>query len=180
MSYIIRQATITDVPALLDLTHRAYKPNREIGIQFVAANPTKQLVQKNMEENLCFLLETDGIVRSTASIRMPWGSNPGPYGYPHLWWFATDPTVAKSGYGSILLNHLESEFIGKQLKCPAVTLGTASDHPWLVEMYVRKGYQKFGKKDSGRGHVTQYLIKVLQEDQFPGLDYLKRGDIDEL
>jgi S-(2-succino)cysteine N-acetyltransferase len=179
MSYTIRQAVRDDIPELLDLTYHAYAPIRKIGIHFAAANPTEQLVKKNIEENICFLLEKDGTIQSTASLRMPWGSNPGPYGYPHLWWFATNPAVAKSGYGTTLLHYLEHDFIEKQLRCPAVSLGTASHHPWLVEMYERKGYQKFGSRDSGKGHITQFLIKVLNEERFPGFEHLRKGENNE-
>lgn len=41
-------------------------------------------------------------------------------------------------------------------------------------MYLNKGYQKFGKQDLKKGHITQYFIKILNKQKFKGEQELKK------
>jgi GNAT superfamily N-acetyltransferase len=159
-----RLATLEDGPAVLDLTLRAYKPIREMGINFAAATADLALVEKNIKYNLCFVMEEDGRLLSTISIRMPWGPQPGPFGLPHLWWFASDPDAGRKGLGREMITWVEESFIRDTLKAPAVSLGTADRHPWLIDMYKRRGYEIQGTKDLGRGHITVFMKKILIPD----------------
>ncbi|MCY8233167.1 GNAT family N-acetyltransferase [Priestia filamentosa] len=159
-----RLATEEDAEKLLDLTLRAYEPIRELGINFAAATADLAFVKKNVRNNMCYVLEEDGNIIATASLRMPWGPQPGPFEYPHIWWFAVDPSYGKKGIGSLMMEWLENTVLSETLKCPAVSLGTADKHPWLIEMYERKGYEKAGSQDLGKGHITVYLVKKLRED----------------
>ena len=117
----------------------------------------------NIQKNACYVLEEDGRILATISLRMPWGPNPGPYGVPHIWWFAVDPETGKKGTGSDMLEWLENTVLRDTLKAPFVSLGTADKHPWLIGMYERKGYVRAGEKDLGKGHITIYLKKQLQD-----------------
>jgi len=159
--YTFRLATQEDAPALLDLTLRAYKPIRDLGIHFLAANADLALVQANIRDNMCFVMEEDGKILSTLTLRMPWGPRPGPFGVPHIWWFATDPGIGRKGIGSIMLTWCEEKMVRDTLKSPAVSLGTAKEHPWLGRMYERRGYVPIKSQDSGRGHVTVFYKKNL-------------------
>lgn len=159
-----RLATLEDAPALLDLTLRAYEPIRKMGINFAAATADLALVEKNIRENMCLLMEEDGKVLSTISIRMPWGPSPGPFGVPHLWWFASDPDAGRKGLGREMITWCEETMVRDTLKSPAVSLGTADRHPWLIEMYKRRNYVIEGSKDLGRGHITIYMKKILIPD----------------
>ncbi|MEB2359362.1 GNAT family N-acetyltransferase [Bacillus pumilus] len=163
MGYTFRLATEADIEALLELTTRAYEPIRELGIQFQAAHADFALVQKNVQKNLCYVMEENGELLSTLSLRMPWGEQPGPFGVPHIWWFASEPSAQK-GTGSILLEWVETELLRDTLKVPYVSLGTADKHPWLIDMYERKGYVRAGEKDLSKGHITVYLKKQLRSD----------------
>lgn len=171
---VIRRANTDDFKAIIDLMYKAYAPVRELGIQFESAHPTIEKVTNNIQQNLCYVYEVDNELISTISLRMPWSSNPGPYYFPHIWWLATSPEFKGKGIGTEVLNYIEEEIIKNDFHSPAVTLGTASNHPWLVEMYERKGYQKFGSKDLGKGHVTQYFIKVLNKNLFEGTEVLQQ------
>ncbi len=95
MGYTFRLATEADIEALLELTTRAYEPIRELGIQFQAAHADFALVQNNVQKNLCYVIEENGELLSTLSLRMPWGEQPGPFGVPHIWWFASEPAAKK-------------------------------------------------------------------------------------
>lgn len=170
----IRRATTNDVEAIIDLMYEAYEPVRALGIQFESAYPTVEKVTNNIQQNLCYVYEIDDELISTISLRMPWSLNPGPYYFPHIWWFATSPKFKGKGIGTTLLKYVEEKIIKEELNSPAVTLGTANNHPWLVEMYERKNYDKFGSKDLGKGHITQYFIKILNENLFQGTAVLQR------
>lgn len=162
-----RQATLKDAPELVDLSLRAYAPIRELGIHFAAATADLVLVEKNVRENMCFVMEENGKIVSTISARMPWGPSPGPYGVPHLWWFASEPDAGRKGIGREMITWAEETMIRDTLKSPAVSLGTADRHPWLIDMYKRRDYVVQGSKDLGKGHLTIYMKKILIPD-LPG------------
>lgn len=162
-----RQATLNDAQALLDLSLRAYAPIRELGIRFAAATADLALVEKNIREHMCFVMEEEGKIVSTISARMPWGPSPGPFGVPHLWWFASDPDAGRKGIGREMITWTEETMLRDTLKSPAVSLGTADRHPWLFDMYKRRGYELQSSKDLGKGHLTIYMKKILIPD-LPG------------
>lgn len=77
MSRQYRLATEADADELLSLTLRAYEPIRKLGINFAAATADKELVLTNIQKNACYVLEEDGRILATISLRMPWGRIPG-------------------------------------------------------------------------------------------------------
>ncbi|MGK7376292.1 GNAT family N-acetyltransferase [Planococcus sp. 1R117A] len=156
-----RLAVEQDAEEVLEVTLRAYEPVRELGIHFAAATADLDLVKKNIRDNICYIREKDGRIQATLSLRMPWGKQPGPYGVPHIWWFAVDPLNEEKRIGTAFMEWIETEILSKQFKAPAVSLGTADSHPWLAEMYERKGYIRAGQADLGKGHLTVYLMKPL-------------------
>lgn len=162
----IRLATVEDKEKLLDLILRAYVSARELGIHFAAATADVELVETNIKNNMCYVLEEDGKLLATCSLRMPWGLQPGPYGVPHLYWFAVDPDLGKKGVGTYLLEWVENTIVRDTLKSPALSLGTADKHPWLVGMYEKHGYEKVGTADLGKGHITIYMRKILLPELF--------------
>ncbi|MHC5545258.1 sulfur-containing aminoacid acetyltransferase SnaB [Bacillus subtilis] len=159
-----RLAVERDAEQLLALTLRAYEPIRKLGIRFTAAHADLDLVLQNIRKNACYVMEEDGRIIATITLRMPWGKQPGPYGVPHIWWFAVDPGTGKKGIGTKLLQWLEETILRDTLKVPFVSLGTADKHPWLIEMYERKGYVRSGEQDLGKGHITVYMKKQLRHD----------------
>ncbi|RIP37017.1 GNAT family N-acetyltransferase [Staphylococcus gallinarum] len=173
MSFI-RRATTEDLEDIVELMYAAYQPIRDLGIHFESAHPTIEKVNNNIKQNICYVYEVDDKLIGTISLRMPWSYNPGPYYYPHIWWLATSPDYKGQGISKALLEYVEEQVIKQRLHASAVTLGTADNHPWLIEMYERRGYRKFGSTDLGKGHITQYLIKVLDESLFVGTEALKQ------
>ncbi|MXV42543.1 sulfur-containing aminoacid acetyltransferase SnaB [Bacillus subtilis] len=159
-----RLAVERDAEQLLALTLRAYEPIRKLGIRFAAAHADLDLVLQNIRKNACYVMEEDGRIIATITLRMPWGKQPGPYGVPHIWWFAVEPGTGKKGIGTKLLQWLEETILRDTLKVPFVSLGTADKHPWLIEMYERKGYVRSGEQDLGKGHITVYMKKQLRHD----------------
>lgn len=155
------QATEENIPELRDLSLRAYASIRELGIHFAAATADDALVRKNITENVCFYMKDGDAMVATASVRMPWSPHHGPYEIPHIWWVAVDPEYKRKGYASKILDFLENDYLMNQLHCPSVSLGTAKEHPWLAEMYLKRGYKPVGETNLGKGHITVYLEKLL-------------------
>lgn len=177
-----RLATLHDAEEILALTLRAYAPNRELGINFAAATADLDLVERNLRDNVCYVRETKGQIQATLSLRMPWGNQPGPFGVPHIWWFAVDPLIEEKGIGTKFMKWIEEEVLLEQLRVPAVSLGTADSHPWLVEMYERKGYVRAGEANLGKGHTTVYLAKPILPHLLKGeqLAWIDGGTTNEL
>ena len=94
MSRQYRLATEADADELLSLTLRAYEPIRKLGINFAAATADKELVLTNIQKRLLRIgrRRTDSGDDFSADAV---GPNPGPYGVPHIWWFAVDPETGK-------------------------------------------------------------------------------------
>ncbi len=163
MTYHFRQLTLNDCDAFLALTLKAYEPIRQLGIHFDAATADRERASLHLQNHGVYALFLDEQMVSTATVRYPWGPLPGPFGLPHIGWFATHPDYKGQQLGKKMLSSLEHTVLDQQLKAPAVSLGTAESHPWLAEMYQRFGYQVVSKADLGKGHITLYMKKVLNE-----------------
>ena len=161
MTQTFRLAQEADAPALAELLRQAYVSNTELGIHFAAAQVGTEAAKKHITNNICYLLEEDGQLVGTISLRLPWGPNPGPAELPHIGWLAVSPAAGKKGIGSRLLDFIEQDIARDQLKCPAVTLGTAIEHPWLPQLYENRGYEKIAETDLGLGHITAYFKKII-------------------
>lgn len=163
---IIRQITLEDKHDYLSLTHEAYRSVKQLGIQFAAADADITLIEEHLSSNGVYAIQKEGRLISTLSIRYPWGNNPGPFGLPHLGWFATAPEFKQQGLGKALMQWVEEHVLTRVLKAPAVSLGTAQSHPWLIEMYKKQGFEEVAQADLGHGHTTIYLRKTLDPTLF--------------
>ncbi len=159
-----RQLKGTDLDQYYDVLHRSYQTDRQYPISFSAMDATKEDERVWLANEPTYgLFEGDKLI-SAITLRMPWGSHPGPFGLPHIGQFITDPDYAHQGYATKLLDWIVTQVLDKQLKCPAVTLGTANTHPWLVQMYEHLGFVRIGEKQlPGKKHKTIYLKKVVRE-----------------
>ncbi|MBN3263616.1 GNAT family N-acetyltransferase [Pectobacterium brasiliense] len=161
MSIVFRQATLADDETFLALALAAFEPIRQLGINFSAAHADIDTVRTHIASHGVYVMEKDGEMVSSFTIRYPWGPEPGPFGLPHLGWFATHPGYKKQGLGKQMMSWLEEEILIKQLKAPAVSLGTAQNHPWLIEMYRNYGFKEVGQTNLGKGHLTIWMEKIL-------------------
>lgn len=167
MTYTLRRVRADEVDAYRELVLAAYAPTLGMDIHFRAASASRDDVAAHLARNVAFALtnEIDAIV-STISVRFPWGPNPGPYGLPHVGWLATDPGQSRGGLGAEVMRRVERDVLAERLHAPAVSLGTARNHPWLHEFYRRSGYTETGGADLGLGHFTVYYVKPLDPEGF--------------
>ena len=151
------------------LLHTAYAQNARHGVHFAAASVSVEQVRRHLRENLAYGLDgEDGRLLGSVSLRLPWGPNPGHLGLPHIGWLAADPDRAPRGTGIGLLEALVEQVLRPQLHAPAVSLGTAAEHPWLGAYYQRLGFSPVGSADLGLGHITDFYVRPLDPDAYDG------------
>ncbi|MGP7817226.1 GNAT family N-acetyltransferase [Niallia sp. 01092] len=162
---IFRIATEEDAPAFFELLSSAFEPIRDLGINWPSANATIETVTENIVKSTAIVLERDGKIISTITIRFPWESTTPVSGYPFVWWFATAPNLKGQGVGNKLLDYVET-LLRDTFKAPAYTLGTSGrKHPWLLDMYKRKGYKEYFQHEND-GDLGVLMYKVLIPDRF--------------
>lgn len=161
MNLHFRQLTLDDRHDYLALMLAAYAPIRELGIHFDAATADLDRVTQHVQQHAVYGLFAEGQLASSLTLRFPWGPLPGPFGLPHIGWFGTDPTYKGQQFGRKMLEWVEEHILRGQLKAPAVSLGTATSHPWLKEMYLQRGFEPQHLTDLGKGHITLYMKKIL-------------------
>ncbi|MBA8778962.1 GNAT family N-acetyltransferase [Staphylococcus schleiferi subsp. coagulans] len=163
----IRLATLEDAERLQQLMYRAFTPLREVGIDWPSVNADLEMIKKNIKYNAAYVLEKDGEVISTLSIRFPWEPKNPVSKYPFVWWFATDPDYSGQGYGHQMMSYVENTILRDTLKAPAVVLGTsARKMSWLKDVYERRGYETFFTLEEPSGDQGAMMVKVLIPERF--------------
>lgn len=163
---MFRLLTIHDGKEYADLVHDAYQADGQLGIDFAAVNMDKKEIAKALSVNPTYGFFMNGRLISAITLRMPWGPKPGPYGLPHLGWVSTRPEEKKKGYSKKLFYWIEEQILKEELKVPAVTLGTATEHPWLIQMYESWGFHVVDRKRLGHNHhETTFLRKDYKENK---------------
>lgn len=153
--------TATQLTALL---HSAYEADVKLGIHFAAASVTEEEVREHIASTPTFALqEEDGTIIVTASVRLPWSDNPGPFCLPHLGWVATDPDYQQKGYAKQIINLVITKYVKPELCTPAVTIGTIADHPWLLSFYQSLGFKTIDIIQKPDGLRAAYLISIFDE-----------------
>lgn len=156
-----RQLNERDCGAYLPLVLAAYASARELGIHFDAGYATAGTARAHLGQHGVYGMFSGGKLIASVTLRYPWGPLPGPFGLPHLGWFASDPLCRGQRPGTRLLSWVEQEILTAQLRVPAYSLGTAVEHPWLQTFYQKLGFEPQHTADLGKGHTTLYMKKIL-------------------
>ncbi|MBB3112478.1 GNAT superfamily N-acetyltransferase [Paenibacillus phyllosphaerae] len=166
MSEVYRLAGLEDAERLQVITYEAYALIRELELHWPAANADLAQIQDNVTQNECYVLEVEGKI--VATITLSKGDEVKAItDLPFIKWFAVDPGEQGKGYGNKLLTWVEDAIIRDKVGAPAVTLGTAQKHPWLLPMYERRGYESIHAFDPGNGDGVMHLLrKVVNPAQF--------------
>lgn len=157
MSERYRLATEADAERLQAIIYDAYALIRELELHWPAANADLALIQANIRDSDCYVLEADGEIRATVT-HSKGNELQGLIDLPFLKWFAVDPSAQGRGFGGRLLDWVERK-VAEQEGKPGVTLATAEKHPWLLPMYERRGYERFYAFDPGNGDGVMHLLR---------------------
>lgn len=161
MQLDFRQVREDETDSYLALMHAAYAPVKALGIKFDAATADRVMALRHLQSHGVYALYADEKMVSSVTVRYPWGPLPGPFGLPHIGWFGAHPDYPGQQFGRQVLERVEQAILIGQLRAPAVSLGTATSHPWLQAMYLKRGFQPMHTRDLGKGHITLYMKKVL-------------------
>ena len=155
---------LKDSENLEELVHQAYKADEELGIHFKASVISTDKIKEHLEYIPTYgYKNTRGELISTVSVRLPWSNDPGPFALPHLGWVATNPRYQRQGYGKKIINDVIENYVKMTLNSPAVTLGTAIEHPWLQQTYISLGFIPIEEVKKVADHKTVYLIKIFNK-----------------
>ncbi|MFD1953060.1 GNAT family N-acetyltransferase [Paenibacillus thailandensis] len=160
MSEIFRQAGLEDAERLREVIHEAYALIRELKLHWPAANAGLAQIRDNIAQNECYVLEVNGTIVATITLSKT-DQITKETGLPFVKWFAVHPSEQGKGYGDKLLTWMEQSVIRDKLGAPAVTLGTAEKHPWLLPMYKRRGYESIRTVDPGNGDGIMHLLRKV-------------------
>lgn len=167
MTERIRLAKAEEAETLHGLLQRAYAPLIPQGIHFTITRASAEDVRAVIASESTFVLEHDDRIAATLTVRFPWTSEgPQVSPWPFLHWFAVDPEFKGQGYGSRIIRYVEESFLRDTLKSPAVYLATAIKHPWLSQLYLRRGYQPFHRAINPLGVELVYLTRVLDQQRY--------------
>lgn len=161
MQLDFRQVREDETDVYLALMHAAYAPVKALGIKLDAATADRAMALRHLHSHGVYALYADEKMVSSVTVRYPWGPLPGPFGLPHIGWFGAHPDYPGQQFGRQVLERVEQAILIGQLRAPAVSLGTATRHPWLQAMYLKRGFQPMHTRDLGKGHITLYMKKVL-------------------
>ncbi|NEW05096.1 GNAT family N-acetyltransferase [Paenibacillus sp. SYP-B3998] len=157
MSDKYRLATNADAEMMLEVISQAYESIRELGIAFRAASADLDMISENIINSSCYVLEIDGSIVATISLK----NLEEVTDLPFLYWFAVLPSYKNQGVGNRLLTYVEEVVVRDTLLAPGVVLATSRNHPWLLAMYERKGYEPFHEKPLGEADTLIFLKKTL-------------------
>lgn len=163
---IERLRDIDRASELTDLLHQAYSSDEKLGIHFGAAHVSEEDVEQHILHNPTFVAIENGEIAATVSFRLPWADNPGPFVVPHLGWVATNPNYQHQGHAKRLIEWVIKNYVQFEIDSPAVSLGTALEHPWLSHAYEKLGFKKVDVVRKFEDHQTLYLLKILDHEQF--------------
>lgn len=165
---------VTQLTALL---HQAYEADIKLGIHFAASSVTETDVLKHILSTPTFVLQDEsGVIVATTSVRLPWSDNPGPFGLPHLGWVATNPNYQKQGFAKQIIDWVINNYVKPELQTPAVTIGTAFDHPWLSSFYQSIGFETIDIVQKPNGPKAIFFISIFDEQRTQSMNntYLNR------
>ena len=170
-----RRASLDDLHAYRELVHSAYAVDERVGVHFGAYSASDADVLEHLLTQPTWLRVDGPTLLSAASVRLPWSDSPGPWGIPHLSWIATAPSHQREGHARAMVEHVQTELRQADLGIPALSLGTAREHPWRGHMYSTMGFRYVMDVDLGLGHITQYYVLPLDRTLFD--TWLRRSPI---
>ncbi|MEG3113184.1 GNAT family N-acetyltransferase [Pantoea sp. T14] len=170
MSQFIQTAKPEDAEEIFALLQRAYADLLPLNIHFTISQGTLEQVRATIQRETVLVLRKGGRALATVTVRFPWTQDHNaPADLPFIHWFAVDPDFKGQGYGREILTWAENNLLRETLKAPGVYLATAVKHPWLSELYQKRGYQPFHHRTNPLGEALVFLKKDLNSTLTPAV-----------
>lgn len=132
----IREAVEADIDALLNIYHGAYRENRQLGFPAKAETATSSDVETWLNEEVVYVaVDGDDVVGAVRAEE----TEPDRVKVSRL---AVRIDHQGRGIASELLDHVET--VARSGGAAVTWLTTPSEHPYLPELYRRRGYEKAG------------------------------------
>lgn len=143
-NYIIRLISPNDsIEKVNAVLRSAYSALAEAGMKYAASHEDVEATRKNIAKGECFLLIKESEIIGCVNLRTPgaelgpdWYSQPGVVTFGR---FAIDPKFQGQGFGSKLLDHIESR--AKALGSKEIAFDTSEKADHLIKMYNKRGYR---------------------------------------
>ncbi|MCX3308498.1 GNAT family N-acetyltransferase [Pantoea vagans] len=160
MSQSILVATPDDAEEIFALLQRAYASLVALDVHFTISRGNVDQVRRTIEQETVLVLRKWKRAVATLTVRFTWQQDDNaPSSLPFIHWFAVDPDFKGQGYGREIINWAEEILLKDTLKTPGVYLATAIKHPWLSELYQRRGYEPFYHRTNPLGEALVFLKK---------------------
>ncbi|WP_053115643.1 GNAT family N-acetyltransferase [Winslowiella iniecta] len=162
MNSTIQIARPEDAQEIYNLLQRAYAALSDLNVNFTITRASVDVVQQAIQEETVLVLRQQGQAIATVTVRLPQENHPAELpALPFIHWFAVAPEYKRQGFGDQILSWAESTLLADKLKAPAVYLATAIKHPWLTQIYQKRGYRPFHRRVNPPGEELIYLKKDL-------------------
>ena len=135
---------IQDLTALL---HRGYAELGALGFRYRAVDQTPDITAERISRGECYVALYGGALVGTALLIPPRGHLPPCDWYDRpdvavLSQFAIEPSLQRRGWGSKMIQHLESRAL--ELGAAELSIDTAEGAAHLIALYRRRGYRDVG------------------------------------
>jgi GNAT superfamily N-acetyltransferase len=132
-----------DVEHLTDLLHRAYAPLAEAGMKFLASHQSVDVTRHRVHRGSCMVGEQQGVIVATIVYRPPGVCSGSPFmdrpDVGEFGQFAVEPSLQRSGIGSMLIDAVEA--MGRRDGLSHMALNTSEHAHQLIAYYEKRGYR---------------------------------------
>ncbi|WP_262178155.1 GNAT family N-acetyltransferase [Haloarcula laminariae] len=151
----VQNARTADVPALVELYHRAYEGNKRIGFpSSVLECGADDVAEWIHNRRVLVAIDAEEIVGVVQIIPRP------EWNMPEIGRLAVSPDHQTQGVGTLLLESAEESLRAEGRE--SVRLRTLSGHPFLEDWYRRAGYERVGiERLSDRPYDAPIMEKGL-------------------
>lgn len=137
-SLILKLASEEDIPVLRKLINAAYKELADLGLNYTATFQDEEITRARMQKGLTFVLWLDQKMIGTILYYIE-ESRITKKRTAYLEQLAVEPSMKRSGLGSILMDHCEN--LAKETGYETVQIDTAVPATHLVNWYLQRGYK---------------------------------------
>ncbi len=154
----LREAQTTDFPAIRVLVNAAYKELADMGLNYTASYQDEETTLRRLSKGRAFVLATNEqkILATILYFKENYFTKKNT---AYVGQFGVEPSLKKSGLGTILMNHCEQ--LAREENYEGIQLDTAKPANHLVNWYIKRGYQIVGETHWEGKTYDSYIFEKL-------------------